>query len=78
MVFARETRGFDIGDAFSTWIGNIFSRAIGAMMRLFFLGAGAAAELAVLILGAAVFIIWFLLFLLMPFSLVYGIMLLSV
>ncbi|MFA6375774.1 MAG: hypothetical protein WCX69_00025 [Candidatus Paceibacterota bacterium] len=78
MTFAREKRNFEIGDALGAWGGNLFSRLIGAVMRTFFLAAGIAAEAAALVAGVAAFIIWPLLFLLIPFSLILGIMLLAV
>ena len=58
LTFKREKRGFDIGDAFSTAAGNLMSRLIGALVRLFFIAAGLVVELAVFLAGAAAFAGW--------------------
>lgn len=59
LTFHRQKRAFELGDAFSTWFGNFFvTRPIGAMMRLFFLSIGAAAEVIVLAAGILAFLGW--------------------
>lgn len=59
MVFHREKRAFEIGDALSAWFGNVFvSRPIGAVARLFFIAIGLVAEGLVLVAGVLAFIGW--------------------
>ncbi len=58
LVFAREKRGFEISDAFSAWFGNMISRILGAIMRLFFLGIGLVFELAALAGGILAYVVW--------------------
>jgi hypothetical protein len=72
LVFHREKRAFEFGDALSAWFGNIISRVIGAIMRSFFLAAGLAMELLTLIAGALAFVVWALMFILIPLSFFFG------
>ena len=59
LVFHREKRAFEIGDAFFAWFSNVFvSRPIGAIARLFFILIGSAAEMAVLAAGMLAFLGW--------------------
>ena len=58
LKFAREKRGFDIGDALSSLFGNMISCVIGAMMRSFYLIIGLGAELLAFAGGIAAFAGW--------------------
>jgi len=52
LVFHRQKRAFEIGDAFYAWFSNVFiSRPIGAVIRLFFIIAGSLAEVTTLFIG---------------------------
>ena len=72
MTFAREKRGFDLGDIFSVWLGNIFSSMIGAIIRSVFLVAGIIAEIIVFCFGIIVYIAWPILFLIIPAAFIWG------
>jgi len=61
LVFHREKKGLDFGDIFSAMFGNLISRIIGAMMRLFFLILGLAAELIALAGGVLAYAVWLIL-----------------
>jgi len=52
-------RGFDPQKYFETTIINIMMRFIGFLMRGAFIIIGLVVEVAVIIMGAAAFIIWF-------------------
>ena len=59
LVFHREKRAFEIGDAFYAWFSNVFvSRPIGAVTRLFFIVIGLLAESMVLAAGLLAFAGW--------------------
>ncbi|MFZ3074501.1 MAG: hypothetical protein WA093_05265 [Minisyncoccales bacterium] len=58
LTFSRQKRAFEIGDAFSAMFGNLISRMIGALARLFFVAVGLAAEAAVFVGGIAAYIGW--------------------
>ena len=64
----RYPRGFDIGEFFSTLISNLFSRIIGAMMRLVLIITGIFLQIFVLLTGLVIFIAW----LLLPFIIIIG------
>ena len=61
-------KGFNIGEFFSTLISNIFSRIIGAMMRIVLILVGFLLQIFVVLLGAVVFLFWVLL----PFIIIAG------
>jgi len=61
-------KGFDIGGFFSTLISNIFSRFLGAIMRIILIIAGVLLQIFVVLSGFIIFIAW----LLMPFIIVFG------
>jgi hypothetical protein len=58
LTFTREKRGLDFGDMLSTAFGNFISRILGAIVRLMFIVAGVAAELAAAVLGLLAFVFW--------------------
>ncbi|MCU0653711.1 MAG: hypothetical protein MUD10_05640 [Candidatus Pacebacteria bacterium] len=60
LVFMREKRSFEIGDAFSAAFGNVFSSTIGAVIRLFCLAIGLAVEVLALVCGITVYVAWLL------------------
>lgn len=78
LTFMREKRGFDLGDIFSTWFGNMISRVIGAIMRSFFLVAGIFCEIFAVLAGIAAYAFWAGYFLLVPAMFLLGIWLMSV
>ncbi|OHA67332.1 MAG: hypothetical protein A3C82_01645 [Candidatus Wildermuthbacteria bacterium RIFCSPHIGHO2_02_FULL_47_12] len=53
--------GFSIGGYFEAAASNLFSRVIGAAMRLPIIAVGLAAAAIAFLAGAAVLILWFLL-----------------
>ncbi len=69
-------RGFSFSRYAETIISNGFSRAIGFFLRLFLIVFGLVLELAVLIMGFLILIIWFLLPLIIIFLFIFGIRLL--
>lgn len=66
MTFAREKRGFDLGDMFSAWCGNAISRIIGAIMRSFFLAIGILCETLTVLAGMFAYVFWAAFFFLVP------------
>ncbi len=62
----RYSKGFDIGEFFSTLISNIFSRIIGAIMRSVLIILGIITQIFILAIGGIIILFW----LLMPFILV--------
>ena len=60
--------GFSIGKYFEALASNLFSRVIGAVMRLPLIAAGLIAAILVFFAGAAVFALWFLLPLIISIS----------
>jgi hypothetical protein len=59
----RYPRGFDLGEVLSTFISNVFSRIIGAMMRVVLIFAGILFQIFVAFAGALAIAAW----LLVPF-----------
>jgi hypothetical protein len=53
-------KGFDIIEFLNTFISNIFSRIMGAVMRIFLIVVGIIFQLFVLVAGAIVFLSWIL------------------
>jgi|SRR3989344_2850530 len=66
----RYPKGFDLGEFFSTLISNVFSRFMGALMRIFLIIAGILFQIFVGAAGAIVFVAW----LLMPPIIITGLM----
>jgi len=60
-------RGFDIQEYFSTFVSNIISRVLGAIMRTILIIAGILSQIFVAIAGLTIFLGW----LLMPFVIVF-------
>ena len=56
-------RGFDFGKYYEVFISNIFSRIIGAFLRLILIIIGIIAQILVIIAGIVVILFW----ILMPF-----------
>jgi len=54
-------RGFDLPRFFSVFIGNTFSRILGAIVRSVFIIIGLAVELFILLAGLAALLFWLLL-----------------
>ena len=65
--------GFNIGGYLEALASNFFSRIIGATMRLPIIAAGLVTVVTVFFAGAAVFILWFLLPLIISLSFIHGI-----
>jgi hypothetical protein len=66
-------RGLDFGRIISTFIWNIFSRFIGAIMRFFLILVSLIIELLTLIFGFLFFIVWPFFPLILLASFVFGI-----
>lgn len=64
----RYPKGLDIAEIFSTFFSNVFSRIVGAVMRIFLILFGLIFQLFVLIAGFLIFLGW----LLMPFAVFAG------
>ncbi|MCX6718596.1 MAG: hypothetical protein NTY81_03305 [Candidatus Staskawiczbacteria bacterium] len=61
-------KGFDVGEFFSTLISNIFSRIIGAIMRIVLIIAGILFQIFVVLAGLIIFLLW----ILIPFIIIAG------
>jgi len=61
-------KGFNIGEFFGTLISNIFSRIIGAIMRIVLILVGFLLQIFVVLLGAIILLFWILL----PFLIIAG------
>jgi hypothetical protein len=61
-------KGFNVTEFFNTLISNIFSRFLGALMRLFLIIAGILFQIFVIIATAAIIFIWIAL----PFIIIAG------
>lgn len=66
-------RGFDIKRYLETAFSNLFSRGIGAVMRIFLIFIGLVVEIFVFLIGAVIFISWVLLPILLIVGLILGI-----
>jgi len=53
-------RGFDIGEFFSTFISNAFSRFLGALMRIVLIVVGVFFQIFVVFAGLIIFLLWML------------------
>ena len=56
----RYPKGFDVVEFFNTLISNIFSRILGAIMRVVLIIAGILFQIFVVVAGFVVFAGWFL------------------
>ena len=66
----RYPRGFDVGEFFNTLISNIFSRVIGAIMRVVLIIIGILFQIFVVVVGFIIFTGW----ILAPFIVVFGLL----
>ncbi len=66
-------KGFDLGRWFDAFTFNMMSRGIGAIMRFFFIIIGLTIEAFIFIGGAAVFLAWLILPILLIFGFIVGI-----
>lgn len=62
----RYPKGFDVGEFFSSLVSNLFSRLIGACMRLVLVVFGIIAQVIIFLIGLSIIIFWILL----PFILI--------
>ncbi len=53
------SKRFSIGDYFAGLIYNMYSRLMGAMVRLAVVAIGLVAQMTVVLLGVAVFMVWY-------------------
>lgn len=65
----RYPRGFALGEFLNTLISNIFSRFMGALMRIVLIVVGIIFQIFVVLAGAIVFIAW----ILAPFAAIAGV-----
>lgn len=65
----KYPKALDIGAIFSTFISNVFSRVLGAMLRTALIVTGALFQVLVLVVGALAVIIW----ILIPFIIILAI-----
>lgn len=61
-------KGFQMGEFFSTLISNMFSRIIGALMRIILIAIGVVFYIFVIFTGLAVFLFW----IFVPFIIISG------
>ena len=66
----RYPKGFDLVEFFNTLVSNIFSRLLGAIMRIVLIITGILLQIFVAISGLVIFIIW----LLVPFIIISGLL----
>ena len=59
---------FDVGEFFSTFISNVFSRLLGALMRIVLIIFGIVFQVFVIFAGLMIFLLW----LLIPFIIIAG------
>ncbi len=65
-------KGFNPGRYFEVFIFNLFSRSVGAVLRIFFMVMGLLAEIFIVLSGAVMFLGWLALPLLLLFGLLSG------
>lgn len=68
VYFEKKSVGIEIGELFGNFVFNIFSRAIGAIIRLAFILIGIAVEILVIVFG----ILWFAVWAIFPFALIFS------
>jgi len=61
-------KGFDVGEFLSTLISNVFSRIIGALMRIVLIVIGILFQVFVIFAGFIIFLLW----ILIPFIIIAG------
>ena len=61
-------KGFDVGEFFSTFISNSFSRLIGDLVRMVLIIIGIAFQIFVILAGLFIFLLW----ILVPFIIITG------
>lgn len=61
-------KGFNVSEFFNTLISNIFSRFLGALMRIVLIIAGILFQIFVIFAGLIIFLLW----ILMPFIVIAG------
>jgi len=64
----KYPRGFDILEISNTFVSNIFSRILGAMMRSVLIIFGIFFQIFVIITGLVIILFW----MLMPFLIIFG------
>ena len=77
VYFEKKSVGIEIGELFGNFVFNIFSRAIGAIIRLAFILIGIVVELLVVVFGILGFVIWAVFPFVLIFCLVEGIQLIT-
>ena len=58
LTFARQKRGFELGDMLSAAFGNVISRVLGAVIRLAFIVCGLVAEAVSAVFCLAAYALW--------------------
>lgn len=61
-------KGFEVGEFLSTLISNIFSRFLGALIRVVLIIIGIVFQILVLLFGSVIFLLW----ILIPFIIIAG------
>jgi hypothetical protein len=61
-------KGFDIGEFFTTLVSNIFSRLMGAIMRIILIIIGIPFQIFVIVAGLIIILLW----MLIPFIIIAG------
>jgi len=61
-------KGFEVGEFFSTLISNMFSRLIGALIRIILIVFGILFQIFIIFTGFIVFLLW----MLIPFIIIAG------
>lgn len=64
----KYPKGFDINGIFSTFVSNVFSRILGAMLRIALIITGALFQVLVLVVGFLAILVW----ILIPFIIIFG------
>jgi len=54
-------RGFDVGRFFEVFVFNTFSRAMGAIIRLFVILLGVVTQIVIFVMGAISLVVWIIL-----------------
>jgi len=66
----RYPKSWDVKEFFNTLISNLFSRVIGAVMRLFLIVFGILFQIFILLAGSVMFLLW----LFMPIIIIAGLL----
>lgn len=74
--FWAYPRGFDIAKIIETFLSNLISRVVGAVIRSFLILVGILFEVLIFILGLILILLWFFLPLILFFVFIYGVKLL--